>query len=50
MNHSPIAAPANGPIYWLAAESEAGESTMMVYGIAPASSSTDMTRATVDCF
>ncbi len=40
MNHSPIAAPANGTRYWLAAESEAGEATTIVYGIAPASSRT----------
>ena len=50
MNHSPMAAPANGARYWLVAESDAGEATTMVYGIAPASSSTAITRATVDCF
>jgi len=43
MNHSPIAAPANGTRYWLAAESEAGEFTTMVCGIAPASSSVAIT-------
>ena len=50
MNHSPIAAPANGARYWLVAESDAGDATMIVYGIAPASSSTAMMRAIVDCF
>ena len=50
MNHSPIAAPANGARYWFVAESAAGDATMIVYGIAPASSSTAMTRAIVDCF
>ena len=29
MNHSPIAAPANGARYWLVAESDAGDATMM---------------------
>ena len=50
MNHSPIAAPAKGARYWLVAESDAGDARMMVYGIAPASSSTPMIRAIVDCF
>ena len=30
MNHSPIAAPANGARYWLVALSEAGAETMIV--------------------
>ena len=50
MNHSPIAAPANGARYWLAAESDAPDARMMLYGIAPASSRIEMMRATVDCF
>ena len=50
MNHSPIAAPAKGARYWLVAESDAGDARMMVYGIAPACSSTPMIRAIVDCF
>ena len=50
MNHSPIAAPANGARYWLVAESEAVAAMTMVYGIAPASSNTLTTRATFDCF
>ena len=50
MNHSPIAAPANGARYWLVAESAAGDARTMEYGIAPASSSTPMIRAMVDCF
>ena len=50
MNHSPIAAPANGARYWLVAESAAGDAMTIVYGIAPVSSSTAMRRAIVDCF
>jgi hypothetical protein len=30
MNHSPMAAPANGARYWLVAESAAGDATMIV--------------------
>ena len=50
MNHSPMAAPANGARYWLVAESDAGDARMMLYGSAPASSSTETMRAIVDCF
>ena len=50
MNHSPIAAPANGARYWFVAESAAGDARTIVYGIAPASSSTLTSRAMVDCF
>ena len=50
MNHSPIAAPANGARYWFAADSEAGAATMMVYGIAPAASRAAINRAMVDSF
>ena len=45
-----MAAPEKGARYWLVAESDAPATRMVVYGIAPASSSTAMMRATVDCF
>ena len=32
MNHSPMAAPANGARYWLVAESDAGEASTMTGG------------------
>jgi len=50
MNHSPIAAPAKGARYWLVAESAAGAATTIVYGIASAASSTEISWAIVDCF
>ena len=50
MNHSPIEAPENGARYWSAAESEAAAATTMVYSMAPAFSSSEMTRAMLDCF
>ena len=39
-----------GGQYWFVAESEAEAVMTMVYGMAPASSSTLMTRAMFDCF
>ena len=50
MNHSPIAAPEYGARNWLAAVSEAGAETTIVYCIALAFSRIAMARATFEFF
>lgn len=48
--YSPIATPAYGARYWSDADSLAVAETTVVYSMAPCSSSTLMTRATVERF
>ena len=50
MNHSPMAAPANGARYWFVAVSDAGAEMIVVYGIAPSLSRTARARATFEFF
>ena len=48
--YSPIVTPAYGAMYWSGAGSEAVAATTVVYAMAPASSSTLTTWATVERF